>query len=80
MLCKRIIRMIEKRSLGSFSSADSVEIKLHLSYCPSCRSYETDSKILDTLLRDMFQENREFSYTKAEKESLISKMKSLQDS
>jgi predicted anti-sigma-YlaC factor YlaD len=79
MHCKRIIRKIEKRSLGSYSSVDSVEIKLHLSYCRSCRSYETDSKILDTLLRDLFQENREFSYTNAEKESLISKMRSLQD-
>ncbi len=48
--CKKASEMVEKQKLFGLSFFERIKLKLHLSACKACRSYEKQSELIDEIL------------------------------
>jgi predicted anti-sigma-YlaC factor YlaD len=48
--CKRATELIEKKQVVGLTVVESVRLKMHLSMCSACKSYENQSQAMDKLL------------------------------
>ena len=54
--CKRATLLIEKKQIGNISMREKLELKIHLACCPACGVFERQSKLINKLVHDLFDE------------------------
>lgn len=52
--CEKATFMIEKKILGAISSAENLELKIHLASCEPCRIFQMQSKMIDKVAGNIF--------------------------
>lgn len=68
--CQDITQDIERSTFERLSLKNRMELKLHLSICPDCKSYFKDSRLIDKLLAKKYKNKIVYKYSKLEKEAL----------
>lgn len=53
--CKKATTLIEKKLLVKLSVKEEVQLKLHKSMCSACTEYEKQSKMIDEIFHNHFQ-------------------------
>lgn len=73
--CQEITELIEKGNITTLSRKDKVAMRLHLMICKLCREFQKDSKILDKAIQKAMKTPTKVTFTPAEKEELIVRLK-----
>lgn len=50
--CKKATEMVEKKSVVGLSFSESLKLKLHLSICKACKTYQKQSELIDAFITD----------------------------
>lgn len=52
--CKKATFLIDKRNLEGISPLQQIELRLHLLGCSVCRLYQSQSRMVDQMVRDFY--------------------------
>lgn len=75
MSCKKASYIIEKREVSKISLWEKFSLKFHLMICNLCRKYESDSKILGSILKSLHHQSHSKQLSPADKEEMIKRLK-----
>ncbi len=67
--CKKATELMEKREVSPLSFVEGIQLKMHLSMCDACQSYEKQSDLINKAVGKWFSDKAE------EKETLSAKAK-----
>jgi hypothetical protein len=74
--CKKATEMVEKKNVVGLSFSENFKLKLHLSICKACKSYQKQSVFIDAFIEN--KTKQEDNITEIEnnelKTSIISKL------
>lgn len=71
--CKKASEMVEKRNLFGLSFIERIKLKMHLSVCNACKSYEKQSHLIDKVISEKQAEN--LTLSDASKAHIVSSLK-----
>jgi hypothetical protein len=54
--CRKATLLIEKQQMGRLTMGERVELKIHLTGCSICRTYQEQSIIINKMIKDFFNE------------------------
>lgn len=57
--CKKASELIDKKSVVNLSMKEYVMLYMHTAICDGCKEYQSQSKILDNLLKQHLQKTDE---------------------
>lgn len=55
--CEKATFMIEKKIFGALSFKEKWELKIHLAGCEPCRIFQRQSKLIDKIVGNIFNES-----------------------
>ena len=50
--CKKATEMVEKKNVVGLNFSENLKLKLHLSICKACKSYQKQSVLIDAFIAD----------------------------
>ena len=56
--CKKATEIIEKKKVVVLSFKEKVQLRIHKSICKACTSYERQSIIIDTSLKNLSEKHK----------------------
>lgn len=68
--CQETTVYVERSGIERISFLDRFGMRFHLMLCPNCRKYVKDSKALDRLFPQSFEDTIHLEFTKEEKEQM----------
>lgn len=57
--CKQATFLIEKRLIGRLTLREQVELHIHLAGCSVCRVFVQQSKMINTMVRQLFNQKND---------------------
>ena len=48
--CKKASELVEKKSMGSLSFVENIQLSMHSSVCGACKQYQKQSALIDEAL------------------------------
>lgn len=55
--CEKATFMIEKKKFSALSFTENLELKMHLTGCEPCRIFQRQSKLIDKIAGNIFNES-----------------------
>jgi len=53
--CKQATYLIEKKSVGSISFRETIELRIHLFGCGFCRLFSKQSHVINEMVKELFR-------------------------
>ena len=74
--CKKATEMVEKKSVVGLSFSENLKLKLHMSICKACKTYQKQSELIDTFIADKTKQEEQAPLIENNelKSSIISKL------
>ena len=74
--CKIATEMVEKKGVVGLSFGESLKLKLHMSICKACKTYQKQSELIDTFITEKTkqEENAPLIENNELKSAIISKL------
>ena len=74
--CKKATEMVEKKSVVGLSFSENLKLKLHLSICKACKTYQKQSELIDSFIVDKTKQEENIPEIENNdlKSSIISKL------
>jgi hypothetical protein len=57
--CKQATYLIEKKSVGSISFRETIELRIHLFGCGFCRLFSKQSHVINEMVKELFRSSEE---------------------
>jgi hypothetical protein len=57
--CKKATGLIEKRQITPLTAREKIQLKMHISMCKACKSYENQSETIDKALSEWLERDEE---------------------
>lgn len=59
--CKKTTELIDKQLFTSLNTKEKIQLQVHKSMCKTCNAYENQSKFIDRVVDNWFNENTKSS-------------------
>jgi hypothetical protein len=60
--CKQATLLIEKKSIKRLTFRETIELRIHLYGCSFCRLYSKQSRIINTMVQELFRSSTYSGY------------------
>ncbi len=72
--CKKASELIDKSSMVKLNTRERVMLRMHTSMCDACSAYQSQSKVIDTVLHKHLNKTEESSVPPVVNDELKSKI------